>query len=137
MKLNKLPKIKKGKKKRVGRGYGSGKGGHTTGRGQKGQKARSGGTAKKPRDYGKEKGFEPPTRKEPAILNVSSLNVFSDGADVNPDTLVEVGLLERIPKDGVKVLGKGVLEKSLSVEGMEVSKKAKEKIEAAGGAVKN
>ncbi len=137
MKLNKLPKIERKKKKRVGRGYGSGRGGHTTGRGQKGQKARSGGKAKKPRDYGKKRGFEPPNRKEPATLNVYRLNVFSDGAVVDPDALVEKGLLEKVPRDGIKILGKGQLERSLTIEGVGVSKRAREKIEAAGGEVKS
>lgn len=136
MKLNNLPKIKKKKKKRVGRGYGSGKGGHTTFRGQKGQKSRSGGKAKKPRDYGGKRGFEPPNRKEPVVVNISRLSVFSDGALVNPEALVEKGLIDSVPKDGVKILGKGELEKKLTVEGMAVSKHAQEKIKAAGGSVK-
>jgi len=134
MNLSNLPSLKnKKKKKRVGRGYGSGKGGHTTGRGQKGQKARSGGTAKKTRDYGKEKGFVPPNRQEPEVLNVQKLNVFEDGEVITPEVLVKQGLIKKVPKAGVKILGRGKLEKNLTVRGMRASSTAREKIEDAGG----
>mgnify|MGYP001154717145 CR=1 FL=1 len=135
MELNKLPKIVKGKKKRLGRGYGSGKGGHTVGRGQKGQKSRSGGKAKRPRDYGKKRGFEPPKRHEPEILNVSRLNIFSDGSKVDPQALVDKGLVRRVPEDGIKILGRGELKKKLTVTGLLYSGGAKSKIEKAGGKV--
>ncbi len=135
MNLSNLISIKKRGKKRVGRGYGSGKGGHTVGRGQKGQKSRSGGTAKEERDYGKKKGFVPPNRKEPEIVNVGKLNVFEDGDTITPDVLVEKDLIKKVPKDGVKILGNGELEKKLSIAGMQVSEGAKKKIEDAGGRV--
>lgn len=135
MELNKLPKIVRRKKKRIGRGYGSGKGGHTVGRGQKGQKARSGGRGKRPRDYGKKRGFEPPKRREPEILNVASLNIFPTGSEVDLAALVERGLIKEIPEDGVKILGRGELEKKLTVSGLLCSEGARSKIEKAGGNV--
>lgn len=135
MELSGLPKTVKRKKKRLGRGYGSGKGGHTVGRGQKGQKSRSGGKAKRPRDYGKKRGFEPPKRHEPEILNVYKLNVFPDEGKVDPQALVDAGLVKKIPKDGIKILGKGELEKKLTIVGLDVSEGAKSKIEEAGGKV--
>jgi len=137
MNLSSLVPTTKRKKKRVGRGYGSGKGGHTVGRGQKGQKSRSGGKAKKERDYGKKRGFTPPISHSPRILNVSKLAVFADGEEVNPQTLLEKGLIKKIPRDGVKILGKGKLEKKLVLKGLSVSAGVKGKIEKAGGEVLN
>jgi len=124
------------KKKRVGRGYGSGKGGHTVGRGQKGQKSRSGGGPKRMRNYGKKRGFTPPKRRQPVILNVEKLSVFSDNDTISLRTLLAKGLIKKISRDGVKILGKGKLEKRLTVSSdLAVSKGAKEKIERAGGKV--
>lgn len=135
MNLSSLPKIGKGKKKRVGRGYGSGKGGHTVGRGQKGQKSRSGGGPKKARMYGKPKTFSPPKRKEPEILDVSRLNAFADGSVVSPQVLVEKGFVRKITRDGVKLLGRGELEKKLMIKDVAVSAGARVKIEGAGGSI--
>lgn len=127
--------------KRLGRGVGS-QLGKTSGKGHKGAKARSGG--------GKRPGFEggqmPLTRripkrgftnifaKEYAIVNVSALNAFDDGATVTPETLMEKGLIKK-PLDGVKVLGGGDLQKKLTVSVDKVTASAKEKIEANGGKV--
>ena len=127
--------------KRLGRGVGS-QLGKTSGKGHKGAKARSGG--------GKRPGFEggqmPLTRripkrgftnifaKEYAIVNVSALNAFDDGATVTPEALMEKGLIKK-PLDGVKVLGGGELQKKLTVSVDKVTASAKEKIEANGGKV--
>lgn len=127
--------------KRLGRGVGS-QLGKTSGKGHKGAKARSGG--------GKRPGFEggqmPLTRripkrgftnifaKEYATINVSDLNVFEDGATVNAEALLEMGLIKKV-LDGVKVLGGGELQKKLTVDVAKVTASAKEKIEAIGGKV--
>lgn len=127
--------------KRLGRGVGS-QLGKTSGKGHKGAKARSGG--------GKRPGFEggqmPLTRrlpkrgftnifaKEYAIVNVSALNVFEDGAVVDNAALIEKGLIKKT-LDGVKVLGGGELTKKLTVSVDKVTDSAKEKIEAIGGKV--
>ena len=127
--------------KRLGRGVGS-QLGKTSGKGHKGAKARSGG--------GKRPGFEggqmPLTRripkrgftnifaKEYAIVNVSALNAFEDGATVTTEALLEKGLIKKA-MDGVKVLGGGELQKKLTVSVDKVTDSAKEKIEAIGGKV--
>ena len=127
--------------KRLGRGVGS-QLGKTSGKGHKGAKARSGG--------GKRPGFEggqmPLTRripkrgftnifaKEYAIVNVSALNAFEDGAVVTNEALVEKGLVKKV-LDGVKVLGGGELQKKLTVQVDKVTESAKAKIEAIGGKV--
>ncbi len=128
------------RRKRVGRGPGSGHG-KTSTRGHKGQKARSGG-AKGP---GFEGGQMPLQRRLPrrgfnnarfkkkfAVVNVAALNVFEDGTVVTPEALVARRIVRRIA-DGVKVLGDGVLERSLTVRAHAFSREARAKIEAAGG----
>ena len=121
----------KKKKKRVGRGTGSGFG-KTCGRGHKGQKSRTGGT-KGPRFEGGQtplyrrlpkRGFRNyPFRKEYAVLNVSDLNKFE--GEVGKETLRIAGLL--------KILGEGEIKKALTVKADRFSRSAKKKIEAAGG----
>lgn len=135
MNLSNLVSTTRRKKKRLGRGYGSGKGGHTVGRGQKGQKSRSGGRAKKARDYGKKRGFTPPKQHRPAILNVERLGVFSDGDEVSFQALLAKGLIKKIPKGGVKILGRGEVKRKLTVKGLVVSEGARGKIEEAGGEI--
>ena len=145
MKLNNLPKITTKSKKRVGRGYGSGKGGHTTGRGNKGQKARSkvklgfeGGQLplikRLPlmRGKGKFKSF----RKKPLVVNVALLNLFSNGETVDLKTLVKYKIIKEndAKKFGAKILGDGELKVSLIVK-LPCSKGAMKKIEEAGGKV--
>jgi len=146
MMLNNLSKIKgnKSKKKRRGRGIGSGVGGHTTGSGQKGQKSRSG--------YNIPVGFEggqvPLYRRLPSLggfrnthtkkivaVSLGKLDVFSDGSEVTPELLVEKKIINSIPKHGVKILGTGEIKKKLTVKGFKLSSSAKEKIEKAGGKV--
>ena len=131
------------KQKRIrGRGDGSGRGSFS-GRGVKGQSARSGGRVKPGfeggqtpllRRLGKLKGFKNPNRIPCQIVNVSSLNVFDDGATIDIVALYERGI---IPKKNrpLKILGDGELNKKLTVKANTCSKSAKEKIEAKGGAV--
>ena len=127
--------------KRIGRGQGSGNG-KTAGKGHKGQNARSGGVVALGFEGGQtplykripKRGFTNYTRKEYAIVNVASLNVFEDGATVDFETLKAAGLLKK-QLDGVKVLGCGELTKKLTVKANKFSATAKESIEKAGGIV--
>lgn len=147
MKLNELPKITARQQKRKGRGIGSGKGGHTTGRGQKGQKSRGkialtfeGTKIKKsllkrlPFLRGKGR-FKPKAR--PFVVNLKYLNLLPDGAVVDVNLLIEkriVGMEAKVL--GVKILGDGEITKNLTVK-LPVSKGAKIKIEKAGGKIVN
>jgi large subunit ribosomal protein L15 len=144
MKLNELSPAKGSnkRKKRVGRGSGSGLG-KTSGRGHKGQKSRAGSKSMK----GFEGGQMPIIRKMPKrgfnnkfsiiyqIVNVQDLNSFKDNEVVNSQALKEAGLVRNL-RDKLKVLGKGELKKSLVVEAHKFSKSAKEKIEKAKGSIK-
>jgi large subunit ribosomal protein L15 len=123
---------------RRGRGHGSGNG-KTAGKGHKGQKARSG--APRPGFEGGQmplyrrlpkRGFTCINSKEIISLNVSSLDVFEDGAVVDLAALKGKGLVSN-PRDGVKILGGGEISKKLTVKVEYFSESAKEKIEAAGG----
>ena len=124
---------------RVGRGHGSGNG-KTAGRGQKGQKSRSGGKVRVGFEGGQmplyrrlpKRGFKNRNTKEIVGINVEALNRFEDGAEVTIAALVESGLVSN-PKDGVKILGNGELTKKLTVQANAFSASAKEKIEALGG----
>jgi len=125
--------------KRLGRGVGSGLG-KTSGKGQKGQKARSGG-GKRPGFEGGQlplvrrlpkRGFTSPFKTEYAIVNVASLEDFQDGAVVGLDELMAAGLVKK-PLDGLKILGTGELTKKLTVRAAKFSEAAKQKIEATGG----
>lgn len=125
--------------KRIGRGHGSGQG-KTAGKGHKGQKARAG-RGMKP---GFEGGQMPLQRRVPkrgfnnifatnyAIINIAALNAFENGAVVDTEALKAAGIIKK-ENDGVKILGNGKLEKSLTVKAAAYSASAKEKIEAAGG----
>lgn len=143
MNLENIPSIKGAthQTKRLGRGHGSGHG-KTSGKGHKGQKARSGGGI----PVGFEGGQMPLYRKLPRrgfnnfnfkktyqTVNVGALSKI-EGDLVNRATLVEAGLV-RDNKEGVKVLGNGTLEKAYTVEVDKVSSSAQQKIEAAGGKV--
>ena len=142
MKLHELAPAEGSKKEhfRVGRGHGSGNG-KTAGKGHKGQNARSGGGVRP----GFEGGQMPLYRRLPkrgfnnarfatnyAIVNVSDLDVFEDGAVVDSAALVESGLAND-QCDGIKILGNGEISKKLTVHAAAFSQSAKEKIEAAGG----
>ncbi len=128
-------------RKRVGRGIGSGLG-KTSGRGHKGQLARSGG-GKGPTFEGGQtplvrrlpkRGFKNIFKKEYATVNVADLNNFENGTVVTPEMLVQSGLANKA-KDGIKILGDGELQSALTVRAHKFSKSAAEKIEGAGGKV--
>ena len=127
------------KRKRVGRGDGSGHG-KTSGRGHKGQGARSGGNTKPGFEGGQmplhrrmpKRGFHNPFRIEMSVVNLSQLESFSADSDVTPETLIEHGYISGKSRR-IKILGDGSLSKALRVKAHGFSAKAKEKIEAAGG----
>lgn len=127
--------------KRVGRGMSSGHG-KTSTRGHKGQKARSGGGVRPGFEGGQmplqrrlpKRGFTNIFKKEFAIVNVKDLNRFADGTVVTPQLLRENGLIKSA-QDGVKILGDGELEKTLTVQAHRISRQAEEKIAAKGGRV--
>ena len=123
---------------RKGRGAGSGNG-KTAGYGHKGQKARSG--VKKAGFEGGQmplqrrlpkRGFHNIFAKNYAEVNVAQLNALENGTEVTFETLVAQGLVSK-KYDGVRILGKGALEKKLTVKAAGIAASAKEKIEAAGG----
>ena len=124
-------------KKRVGRGPGSGTG-KTSGRGHKGQGSRSGGGVRPGFEGGQmpltrrvpKRGFHNPFRTRYTPVNLDGLGLFEAGQEVSPDLLREKGLLGR---GLVKILGRGELEKPLTVKAHGFSRSAREKIEAAGG----
>ncbi len=127
-------------RKIVGRGPGSGLG-KTSGKGHKGQNARSGGGVRPGFEGGQlplfrrlpKRGFSNALFKtEYAIINLSDLNRFEDGAIVTPEILKEMGLIKK-QLDGIKVLGNGKLERKLTVKAHKFSKLALEQIESLGG----
>lgn len=144
--ISRLPGIINRGKKRVGRGMGSGRGSHTVGRGQKGQKTRrkihplfEGTKTKKSliqrlpllRGKGKLKSLRP----DPIIINVAKLDVLPEGASVSIETLVKQGLVrEEAARFGVKILGNAKINKKLKVI-LPVSSQARRAIESAGGTV--
>jgi len=144
MDLNNLQRSDKKRRKRVGRGHGSGSG-KTAGRGQKGQKVKTG------IPPGFQGGQNPlymrlPTlrgisnkshnigifRKKFAIINVGDLNRFDAGTEVDPQLLKDLGVVKKL-HDGLKVLGVGEIEKALTVKANAFSAAARDKIEKAGG----
>lgn len=126
-------------RKRVGRGIGSGTG-KTSGKGHKGQNARSGGGVRPGFEGGQmplyrrlpKRGFNNIFAKHYVSINVEELNKFEDGAEVNNEALIEKGIIKKA-LDGVKILGRGELTKKLNVKVAKYSESAKEKIEKAGG----
>lgn len=143
MKLHEMKYTEGARRKsfRVGRGVGSGNG-KTSGRGQKGQNARGGGGVSLGFEGGQtplyrrlpKRGFTNFTRKEFAIVNVSTLNNFEEGTVVTPELLLATGVIKKT-LDGVKVLGDGELEKKLTVKANKFSKSAQAAIEKVGGTV--
>ncbi|MDD3925330.1 MAG: 50S ribosomal protein L15 [bacterium] len=126
--------------KRIGRGTGSGHG-KTSCRGQKGQKARGsvrpgfeGGQTPLYRRLPKLRGFTNIFSVDYAEINVVDLNRFDDGTEVSPEMLLSIGMISKL-KDGLKVLGDGALERSLTVKASRFTKSAAEKIQSAGGKV--
>ncbi len=129
------------KRKRVGRGDGSGHGG-TSCKGHKGQNARSGGGVRPGFEGGQmplsrrlpKRGFRNPFRKEIVTINIEQLNKFSKGSVIDKEVLVRAGLVKG-KVDGIKVLGKGNIEYPISLKIDMISRGAREKIEAAGGSI--
>ena len=127
------------RKKIVGRGIGSGVG-KTSGRGHKGQKARSGGGVRPGFEGGQmplyrrlpKRGFNNIFAKKYVTVNVEVLDKFNDGDVVTAEAMLEKGIISKVC-DGVKILGRGEVTKSLTVKVAKVSETAKEKIEKAGG----
>lgn len=141
MKLNELkpPAGSKHARKRVGRGIGSGHG-KTSGKGHKGQLARAGGKSHIWFEGGQMpiqrrlpvRGFTNIFKKEYAIVSLDKLNIFQNGTVVTPKLLKSLGIVKKM-KDGIKILGDGDLERSLTVKAHFFSKSALEKIKNAGG----
>jgi large subunit ribosomal protein L15 len=137
----KPPEGSRKKKKRVGRGDGSGHGG-TAGKGAKGQNARSGHSVRPNFEGGQmplsrrlpKRGFKNPMRRIIAIVNIEQLKGFCQGSLVNRDTLTAIGLVSGVV-DGIKILGNGEINFPLSINVDSVSRGAREKIEAAGGTI--
>ena len=131
----------KRKRKRVGRGMSSGNG-KTAGRGHKGQSQRSGFSL--PIDFEggqtptykrfRKVGFKSPHRKTYATVNVERLNRYEDGTTITPEMLKDDRVISKV-NDGVKILGKGTLEKKLTVKAHKFTASAEEKIKSAGGTI--
>lgn len=136
MKLHELKRTRQ-MRNRVGRGMASGSG-KTSGRGMKGQLARN--TVRVGFEGGQtplfqrlpKRGFTNIHRVEYAIVNIDTLNNFEDGTEITPELLLEKGVVSNL-KAGIKVLGRGVVDKKLTVKAHKFSAVAKEAIEAAGG----
>ncbi|PIU56875.1 MAG: 50S ribosomal protein L15 [Chloroflexi bacterium CG07_land_8_20_14_0_80_51_10] len=142
MKQNELhtPVGSKHKRKRVGRGVGSGHGTYSC-RGLKGQKSRSGGGVHPLFEGGQnplvkrlpyKRGFTNIFRTEYAIVNLDRLNIFPEGAEVTPEEMVSAGIVKGLKKP-IKILGEGELEQRLVVKANKFSETARNKIEAVGG----
>lgn len=127
------------RKKIVGRGIGSGVG-KTSGRGHKGQKARSGGGVRPGFEGGQmplyrrlpKRGFTNIFAKKYVAVNVEVLDKFNDGDEVTAESLLQKGIISKT-LDGVKLLGRGEVTKKVDVKVAKISASAKEKIEKAGG----
>lgn len=144
--LHSLPKIAFRGKKRVGRGYGSGKGGHTSGRGQKGQLTRrtvpwsfEGGALPLSRrlPFWRGKGRLNPLSDNPVAINLNQLETLDAGTIVDAEFLVKKGWVKNkeIAVRGAKILGGGKLTKKLTISGLKISAQAKTMIEKVGGKV--
>ena len=127
-------------KRRLGRGTATGQG-NSAGRGQKGQKSRSGGGVWVGFEGGQmplarrlpKRGFKNPFRKIYTEVNVELLNRFENGTEVTAELLKSTGAISKIEKDGVKILGEGNLERAITVQAAKFTASAQEKIEKAGG----
>ncbi len=143
MKLHELSPPAKSRKsdRRLGRGVGSGWG-KTAGRGNKGYNSRSGGGVRPGYEGGQmpiqrrlpKRGFTNIFRKKIAVVNLRDLLAFESGSLVDEAALAKAGLVKG-QKDGIKLLGHGEIRVALNVKLNQVSKSAREKIEAAGGSV--
>lgn len=129
------------KRKRVGRGTGSGHGTTAT-YGNKGQRARSGGTKKKGFEGGQmpltrripKRGFVNPFRKEFAVLKIADLELFKDKGPIGIEQILSSGLISK-PLDGIKLLGNGEIDFPIKITVHKASQKAIEKVKSAGGEV--
>ena len=139
--LSPAPGSKKSRK-RVGRGDGSGHGTYS-GRGSKGQKSRSGYSAKPGFEGGqlpliqrlpRKRGFVNIFRTEYNVINIGKLNMFESGSEVNPERLVAAGVVKSLRRP-IKILAEGDIDRPLSVKAHKFSIAAKAKIEAVGGTV--
>ena len=127
-------------RKRLGRGTATGQG-KTAGRGQKGQKSRSGGGVRVGFEGGQmplarrlpKRGFKNPFTKVYTEVNVELLNRFENGTEITAELLKSTGAISKIEKDGIKILGQGNLEKAVTVKAAKFTASAQEKIEQAGG----
>jgi large subunit ribosomal protein L15 len=143
MKLHELSPAKGSRKapKRLGRGVASGSG-KTAGRGTKGYNSRSGGGVRPGYEGGQmplqrrlpKRGFTNIFKKNIAVINIRDLAKFDKGSLVDTAALIQAGLVKG-QRDGIKLLGQGEITYSLDVKVNQVSKSAREKIEAAGGKV--
>lgn len=142
----KAPKPNQKKAKRIGRGQGSGYGGHTVGKGHNGQKARSGYKERFWFEGGQmplqrivpKWGFTNPFRKEYTAVNVGTVDLFVEAgklesATISLDDLVEAGLADK--NDRIKLLGEGDIEREIDIEVHKASKSAQKKVEDAGGSI--
>ncbi len=144
MKIHEISPAPNSKKaaRRLGRGIGSGLG-KTSGKGHKGQWARSGGGVRIGFEGGQmplarrlpKTGFDNAWKKVYSIVNLGQLEAFEDGAVVTAELLLETGILSKIEPYGVKILGNGELTKKLTVKANKFSSSAVEKIEKIGGKV--
>lgn len=143
MKLHSLirQKARIRKSKRRGRGFGSGKGGHTIGKGTKGQKSRSGNSIPVGFEGGQIPlykrlphlgGFRNPTKKDTVAVTLNVFNSFKDKEVVTPKLLVENKILKKLPKYGIKILAKGKLKNKVELKGFMTSEGAKKRILEAG-----
>lgn len=144
MKIHEISPAANSKKaaKRLGRGIGSGLG-KTSGKGHKGQWARSGGGVRIGFEGGQmplarrlpKTGFDNAWKKVYSVVNLDKLEMFEDGTVVNAELLLDAGVLSKLEPYGLKVLGGGELTKKLTVQAKKFSKSAIEKIEKLGGKV--
>lgn len=143
MKLNELQPSEGSRhaRKRVGRGTSSGYG-KTAGKGTKGQLARQGGKTRLGFEGGQmplfrrvpKRGFKNVNRREYAIVNLSDLNRFDDGAEITAKVLLDAGVIKK-ELSGVKLLANGELNKKLTIKVNKASEAAKKAVEAAGGSI--
>ncbi len=148
MNLNNLPKVTQRKKKRMGRGLGSGKG-KTGVRGSKGQKARGaipalfiGGALALYRKLPYRRGFarhggNPPKPIKPVLVRTSQLNVFKQNSIVNVESLIKNNIVSEsdAKKKSVKILARGELKVKLTIENISISNKARKQVEQSGGKI--
>jgi large subunit ribosomal protein L15 len=135
------PEGSRKKRKRVGRGNGSGHGG-TSCRGHKGQNARSGGGVRPGFEGGQmplsrrlpKRGFHNPFKKMIVTINIDQLKKFPEGSVIDEQALVLANIVKN-KRDGIKLLGRGSIDYPVSVKINLISRSAKEKIEAAGGSI--